>query len=297
MNPAALVPRFLRFALVLAAGGTAAMAAAARPPMLGEPVLVSQQNYQWLEGARWDAAGRRLLFSDPHGDTLYELTAAGAVAVLRTPTRKTNNLELDPQGRLVGCEITGRVARMSLADGSVVDAVSDYAGQTLQFPNDLAILPDGTVFFSDSKVPRIFRIDPQGRLHGAVPEGSGDAGANGLALSPDRKVLYATFSRDNAVRAFDIVAPDQLRGPRAVATTEKTPDGLCVDREGNLYVGTTAGVQVFSSTGEPRGVLSLPGLGGKDRVTKCVFGGDDARTLFVLVPSRLFRVPARIPGW
>lgn len=267
------------------------------PPMLGAPAVVSENNYTWLEGARWHRETGRLLFSDPHGDTLYELRRDGAVAVVRTPTRKANNLELDLEGRLVACEITGRVSRYSLVDGSVVDAVSDYGGHTLQFPNDLAIVADGTIFFSDSKVRRIFRIDPAGRLHGALPEGSGDAGMNGLALSPDQTILYATHTQAAELRAFPVTDSTRLEAPRLLAKTGKAPDGLCVDREGNIYVGTAEGVQVFSASGRALGVLTLPGLGAKDRVTKCVFGGADGRTLFVLVPSKLFRVPAAIAGW
>jgi len=267
------------------------------PPMLGAPTLVAGGPYQWLEGARWDAARDRLLFTDVFGETLYELTAAGAINVLRTGTRKANNLELDPQGRLVACEITGHVSRYSLTEGSLVDAISNYSGHELKFPNDLAIRADGTIFFSDSKVPRIFRIDPVGRLTGAVPEGSGDAGANGLALSPDQKTLYGAFTKEAELRAFDRSEDDQLTGPRLGARTEAKPDGLCVDREGNVYVGTAAGVQVFTPAGHCLGVLPLPELGPKDRVTKCVFGGAEGRTLFVLVPSKFFRVPAQIAGW
>ena len=267
------------------------------PAMLGAPVLVSESSYRWLEGARWDVAHERLLFTDVYGDTLYELTRDGAVAVVRTPTRQANNLGFDPQGRLVACEITGRVSRTTLADGAVTDAVSDYAGHSVKFPNDLAILADGTVFFTDSKVARIFRIAPDGRLQGAVPEGTGDAGANGLAVSPDQKVLYASYSEEGLLRAFDIAASDRLTGPRIVAQTGKLPDGLCVDQKGNIYVGTAAGVEVYTPKGQLLGVLAFPGVSLKDRVTKCVFGGADGRTLFVLLPSKLFRVPAQIAGW
>lgn len=272
--------RSLVTALLALSHAVAAAEGPARPPMLGPPVLVSENNYTWLEGARWHRETGRLLFSDPHGDTLYELRSDGAVAVVLTPTRKANNLDLDLQGRLVACEITGRVSRYSLVDGSVVDAVSDYGGHTLQFPNGLAILADGTIFFTDSKLRRIFRIDPAGRLHGALPEGSGDAGMNGLALSPDQTILYATHTQAAELRAFAVIDSKRLEVPRLLAKTGKAPDGLCVDREGNIYVGTAEGVQVFSSSGKARGVLMLPGLGAKDRVTKCVFGGTDGRRGF-----------------
>ncbi len=267
------------------------------PSMLGTPTLVSERGYKWLEGARWDAGYDRLLFTDVYGDTLYELTQDGKVVTVLTPTRQANNIEFDPQGRLVMCEVTGRVSRLTLADGIVTDAVSDYAGQSVKFPNDLAILTDGTVFFSDSKVLRIYRISPDGRLQGAVPEGTGDAWANGLAISPDQKVLYATYSEEDILRAFDIVAPNHLIGPRIIAHTGRLPDGLCVDHKGNIYVGTAAGVEVYTPKGKPLGVLPLPGVSVKDRVTKCVFGGTDGRTLYVLFPNKLFRVPAKISGW
>ena len=267
------------------------------PPMLATPELVSEMNCQWLEGARWDAARARLLFTDVYGETLYALTTNNGVSVVRTPTGKANHLEFDPQGRLVSCEITGRVSRLTLTNGAITDAVTDYAGHMLAFPNDLVILANGTIYFSDTKAAKIFRIDPAGKLHAALPKDSAYAGANGLALSPDQKTLYATYTHAGLIRAFDITVTDHVTGPHVVAQTEKLPDGLCVDSSGNLYVGTATGVQVFSKAGQGLGVLTLPGLRPKDRVTKCVFGGTDGRTLFVLVPGKLFRVPAKIAGW
>jgi len=265
---------------------------------LGKVELV-KDGFVFVEGLRWVPAQKALLVSDAHGETIYKLTPPATFVPFRPRSNGANGLDLDPRGRLVAAEVgadrekkPGAVSRRR-DDGTWEDAVHDYSGMTLGHPNDIVALPDGTLFFSDlAQVHRLFRVDAHGVL--GHPLADGDAKTNGLALSPDKTVLYA--GGGGVVKVFDVKGAE-LVGPRAVYTTEPTPDGMCVDTAGNLYVGTQRGVQVWNTkTGQPWGLIPLPGLTGIERACECEFADEDARTLYVSAVAKLFRVRMARPG-
>jgi gluconolactonase len=197
-----------------------------------------------------------------------------------------------------GVQAKGAVTRRG-DDGTWSDAIKDYRGLAIQNPNDIAALPDGSLVFSDPGVAhQLLRVDPQGALSYALPTNTGvDTGLNGITLSPKKDVLYVGYNVQRLIRAFD-VQPGGLTGMRTVvAMTESTPDGMCVDMDGNLYVGTRVGVQVFDPrSGNLWGVITLPGLEGSDRVSDCAFADADAKTLYISAVSKLYRVRLARPG-
>ena len=253
--------------------------------------------FQFVEGARWVPALSALLVSDPFASTIYQLIAPNELDVYRSMSNGANALDVAPDGHLVTAEIKGAVTRQA-ASGSWADAIESYAGLELSSPNDLAAVPDGSIFFSDLGAPRaLFRIDPAGTLSYAVPAGDTATGINGITLSPRKDVLYVGYMAARLVRAFE-VGPDGLTGARTVVPlTDPNPDGMCVDVDGNLYVGTQRGVQVFDPrSGRYWGLIALPGLGAGDRASECAFADADARTLHISAVTKLFRVRLAHPG-
>src|SRR5262249_14601463 len=99
---------------------------------------------------------------------------------------------------------------------------------------------------------------------------------NGVALSPDEKLLYVTNGATLA--AFDVRPDGSLINQREFATlTAGGGDGSTVDARGRIYVTTAAGVEVISPDGRHLGVIPTPRA-----VISCAFGGRDKSTLFVL---------------
>ncbi|HEY1537231.1 MAG TPA: SMP-30/gluconolactonase/LRE family protein, partial [Polyangiaceae bacterium] len=244
------------------------------------------------------------LLSDPFAVTIYKLTPPSQFDPFRMMSDGANALDLDSTGHLVAaecgamqCQTKGAVTRRG-DDGTWSDAIKDYRGLAIQNPNDIAALPDGSLIFSDPVAPhQLLRIDPQGALSYALPTNTGvDTGLNGITLSPKKDVLYVGYNVRRLILAFD-VTPNGLTGMRTVvAMTESSPDGMCVDVEGNLYVGTRVGVQVFDvRSGNLWGVITPPGLG-TDRVSECAFADADARTLYISAVSKLYRVRLARPG-
>ncbi len=112
--------------------------------------------------------------------------------------------------------------------------------------------------------------------------------ANGMAITPDRQTLIVAETASQRLSAFDIAADGTLGRHRVWARlTGLTPGGLCLDREGAVWVASPLSSEVLRIR-EGGGILdriSIP-----DNPTSCVLGGDEGKTLFVtvaaLVPPR-----------
>jgi gluconolactonase len=257
--------------------------------------------FTFTEGPVWIASKGLLLFSDIPADTIHQLQPPATVTVFRMPSGRSNGLGLDPRGRLIASEGDNRRVSRTLADGSVETVADRWQGKRLNSPNDNITRSDGTIYFTDPPygVPTgqareldfqgVFRVDPAGTLH---LESRDMNRPNGVALSPDEKTLYVDDTADGLVRKFP-VRPDGSLGPPTifVPATGGGGDGMAMDDAGNLYVTTNAGVTVYKPNGMPWGTIPLPEV-----PTNCTFGGPDRKTLYITVPTSLYRLALRIPG-
>ncbi|WP_130731221.1 SMP-30/gluconolactonase/LRE family protein [Komagataeibacter xylinus] len=104
----------------------------------------------WLEGPAWCSEGRFLLLSDTIRAVQYRyLWENGAVSLFRSPSYHSNGNIFDNEGRLVSCEHgLRRVVRWE-HDGSCRVLADHYNNAPLNSPNDLAVHPDGSIWFTD----------------------------------------------------------------------------------------------------------------------------------------------------
>ena len=85
---------------------------------------------------------------------------------------------------------------------------------------------------------------------------------NGLAFSPDERILYIGDSGEQThrVEAFDVVAGRALAGRRVLAVIDPGyPDGIKVAADGLVHVASSHGVQVFAPDGARVGHIAVPG--------------------------------------
>ena len=119
---------------------------------------------------------------------------------------------------------------------------------------------------------------------------------NGLAFSPDERVLYIVESRATPRRllAYDVTKNGtRLAKGRTFIQCEdgETPDGFRVDTDGNLWCGWGMGrdgldgVRVFNASGAPIGHVDLP-----ERVANVAFGGWRRNRLFMAGCRSLYSV-------
>jgi gluconolactonase len=83
---------------------------------------------------------------------------------------------------------------------------------------------------------------------------------NGLAFSPDQRVLYLTDSGASPrIVAFDVVDGGRLARERLFGVVGAGfPVGIKVDVDGRVYASSLTGVQIFSPAGEPLGEIAVP---------------------------------------
>ena len=273
---------------------------------------------RWSEGPVWFGDGRFVLWSDIPNDRILKWEEeTGAVSVFRKPSSFANGHTRDRQGRLIGCEHGGRRVVRTEYDGSITVIADSFQGRRLNSPNDVVVKSDGSVWFTDpafgimgtyeghraaQELPlNVYRVDPSTGEMDAVAI---DLRApNGLAFSPDEKILYVVESRatpNRLILAFDVGADGRtLSGKRVLidAGPNGTPDGFRVDVDGNLWCGwglgsaALDGVMVFSPAGKPIGRIALP-----ERCANVCFGGRNRDRLFMAASRSLYSIYVNTQG-
>jgi sugar lactone lactonase YvrE len=257
--------------------------------------------FQFTEGPLW-TPGAYLIFSDIPANRIYKLVGGKAV-VYREPSGNSNGLILDRQGRVIACEHGNR--RVSREDGGRVVAIAErYEGKRLNSPNDAIVKSDGSVYFTDppygvAETDReldfqgVYRLSPDGKLTLLAKDFDRP---NGLVFSPNEKVLFIADSSDRKhIRAFDVKPDGTLANGRLFADLksdkEGPPDGMRVDKKGNLYSTGPGGIWVFTPSGKHIGTIGTPEV-----PSNCAWGDKDRKTLYVTARTSIYRIRTKIGG-
>ena len=276
--------------------------------------------FTFTEGPVWiKEGGGFLLFSDIPNNAIMKWTPEGKVSTFRKPSGYTgpparagsfigsNGLTLDKEGRLIICEHGDhRVTRLE-KDGKLTVLADRFQGKRLNSPNDAVYKSHGSLYFTDPPYglidekakelafQGIYRISPKGKLQLLNKELTRP---NGLAFSPDEKILYVSNSDpDKKIwMAYNVSADGNLTQGRLFfdVTQEKEeglPDGMKVDTKGNLFCTGPGGVWIFSSQGKHLGTIKPPEV-----PANCHWGESDAKTLFMTARTGLYRIRLNIPG-
>jgi gluconolactonase len=271
---------------------------------------------RFTEGPVWFGDGRYLLFSDIPNDRIMRWDEeTGAVGVFRKPSHYANGNTRDRQGRLVTCEHDTQHLTRTEYDGSITILADSFEGKRLTGPNDVVVKSDGTIWFSDNgagtrgnylghpekqELPfRVYRLDPATRqLTVAV----GDMKRpNGLAFSPDEKLLYVidTPGPDpRSIYVYDVVdnGTRTANGRVFYSAEPGGSDGFRVDVHGNLWCGWSGGeaedgVAVFAPDGKMIGRIMLP-----ERCANVCFGGAKRNRLFMAASQSVYSLFVETQG-
>jgi len=156
-------------------------------------------------------------------------------------------------------------------------------------PNDVLVRSDNNIYFTDPDTG-FYRISPSGTLSGPMTQ---VGRPNGIEMSLDERTLYVGDVGNQMIYTFALGADGSIDAStfkHFVTTASGTVDGMCVDCAGNIYAGTSNGVEVFSSAGTPVGVVPT------GESSNCTFGGADRKTLYVTSRSLLKYVALGVPG-
>ena len=286
--------------------------------------LLAEKKFEWSEGPLWDAAHRRVLFSDIPRNMIWEWSESGGLKKFLQPSGYTgsepftgrepgsNGLTFDQAGELVMCQHGDRrIAKLS--GGKFVTLADKYQGKRLNSPNDLVFKSNGDLYFTDPPygLPKqvddpgkeldfqgVYRLNARGELTLLTRELSRP---NGLAFSPDEQTLYVANSdpKNAIVMAYPVKSDGTLGAGKVFfdatqAAQEKKPglpDGMKVSRDGTLWATGPGGVLVYSPAGKHLGTLAtgVP--------TANLAFGDDGSTLYLTADKNLVRLRTKVKGW
>lgn len=270
---------------------------------------------RWAEGPAYFPAGRYLIWSDVPNDRLMRFDeTSNTVSVFRSPSGYSNGNTVDRQGRLITCEHGNRRVTRTEHDGSITVLACHHDGKRFNSPNDVVVKSDGSIWFTDpaygidsdyeghkaeSEIGacHIYRADPQS---GSVRIVADDfVRPNGLAFSPDEKILYvvdtgATHVDDGPrhIRAFKVGENGSLSGGEVFATcTSGLFDGLRLDESGRIWTSAGDGVHCYDSDGTLIGKILVP-----EAVANVVFGGVKRNRLYICATTSLYAIMLPVNG-
>lgn len=241
------------------------------------------------EGPVYDAAAGALYFTSvprPRPDGSREVAIrrlvldglrAVAVETVVADANAANGMTMDARGRLVVCEQGGparaaAITRTDPATGEREVLVDTVGGLPLNSPNDVAVAPDGALWFTDPAYGHLQGFRPEPRVDDQVYRHDPVTGEteivaqgfdkpNGIALSAAGDRLYVGDNgAPQEIRVYDVRDGWRLTAGRVlVASVPGGPDGLKTGAAGHVYASWAGGIRVFAPDGALLGEIELPG--------------------------------------
>lgn len=294
---------------------------------LDSKLEIIAEGFIWSEGPLWLPEQKKLIFSDIPRNSIFQWSAEEGLSLYLDSAGYdgpatgfddlvgSNGLILDHNGNLVICQHGKRqVARMDAPvdkpEPKYVTLADKYDGKKLNSPNDAVFNSMGDLYFTDPPYglpdqgegpmkeldfQGIYKLSASGEL---ILLDRKLKRPNGIGLSPDEKTLYVSNSdpenpvwmayslNDKGIPVQDRIlydASEYLKKRPGMGL----PDGLKVDRNGNVFGTGPGGIYIISQKGELLGIINTGHANGN-----CAFNSDESK-LFIAADMYLMSIDLR----
>jgi len=260
----------------------------------GEGWQLVGQGYTFTEGPAANARGE-VFFNDIPQSKTWKVGLDGAVSPFIEDSKKANGQMFGPDGRLYSVATGTQQVLAYDAELKPTVLAEGIRG------NDLTVRHDGGLYvtFPGGAGPdssQLIYISPKGEKK--IVD-TGLRYANGVAVSPDQSLLYATDMRSHWVYSYQIQPDGSLAQKQKFyrlhvpdTADDSGADGLRADRDGRLYVATRMGVQVCDKEGRVNVILPTP----NGKSSNLCFGGEKFDTLFVTAGDKVYKRKMKVQG-
>ena len=212
----------------------------------------------------------------------------------------------DRRHRLIDCASVLRAIIEVTPDGKYKILADRYDGKKFNSPNDVIVGPDGAIYFTDptldlvagekQEIPfqGVYRLDDSGKARLLTRDLTQP---NGLAFSPDGKTFYVDDSEQRNIRVYD-AAPDgtlsngRIFGEEPGEKNDGVPDGIKVDKNGNLFVTGPKGIWVWDAKGNHLGTIVMP-----EQPANLTWGDQNYSTLYITATTSVYRLETKTQGF
>lgn len=260
--------------------------------------------FGFTEGPMWDPAGF-LYVSDETINKIFRVYPDGKkeeVIALGDPDGNT----FDHQHRLIDCASVLRAIIAVTPDGKYSILADRYEGKKFNSPNDVIVGPDGALYFTDptldlvagekQEIPfqGVYRLDDTGSVRLLTKD---LAQPNGLAFSPDGKQFYVDDDEQRNIHMYDVSSDGSLTNGRIFGAEpggkhEGVPDGMKVDKNGNLFVTGPKGIWVWDAKGNHLGTIVMP-----EQPANLTWGDKNYGTLYITATTSVYRLETQTTGF
>lgn len=283
------------------------------------------EGFDWSEGCLWIESNNMLIFSDVPQNKIYKWTEANGQEVYLTPSGYTgsepsnrkepgsNGLTLDNDGHLILCQHGDRrVARMDapLNDPKPIFITigDNYNGKKFSSPNDCIVSSTGEVYLTDppyglpeqsdtdpiKEIPfnGVYKVKTDGTI---ILLADSISRPNGIALFPgEKRLLVASSDPEKPDWYVWDVDGDKLVNGKIFYSAKGDdiswnglPDGLKIDKNGNVFATGPGGLYIFNSEGKKLGMFRF------DNATSNCALSPDQQTLYITNDMYVLRVKLR----
>ncbi|HJZ63390.1 MAG TPA: SMP-30/gluconolactonase/LRE family protein [Candidatus Acidoferrum sp.] len=260
--------------------------------------------FGFTEGPVWDERGF-LYVSDEEQNKIFKVFADGRKEELISLGDPDGNT-YDRKGRLIDCASVLRAIIAITSDGNYTVLADKFEGKKFNSPNDVIVGPDGALYFTDptldlvkgetQEIPfqGVYRLDEKGEVRLLTKDLTQP---NGLAFSPDGKQFYVDDTKQRNIRVYDVnpdgsLANGRIFGEELGGRHEGVPDGMRVDKAGNLYITGPKGIWVWDSQGHHLGTIEMP-----EQPANLNWGDSDYRTLYITATTSVYKLRTRAHGY
>jgi len=256
----------------------------------------------FLEGPVFDDMGNLYVSDIPWG-RIFRIDPQGAWNLVAEYDGEPNGMKFLNASTLLLTDYKNGLMQLDVNSGAVTPYLERRNSESFKGVNDLIFDAEGNLYFTDQGQSGLH--DPSGRLYRLRPSGQLDLllnnvpSPNGVALSPDGRILYLAVTRGNCVWRVPLLPDGSVAKVSQFFTSygPSGPDGLAVDAQGHLLVANPGlgYVWVLNHRAEP--VQVLCGVKGSS-TTNLAFGGAERKQLFVTdsTHGRILTIKLDAPG-
>lgn len=261
-------------------------------------------DFGFTEGPVWDPKGFVYL-SDEEQNHIYRVFPDGrkeVVVSLGDPDGSTFDRDL----HLISTASVLRAIIEVDPGGAFKTLAATYEGKRFNSPNDVITGPDGALYFTDPTLDLVKGEKQEIPFQGVYRLGSDGsvklltkdlAQPNGLAFSPDGRSFYVDDSERRDIRVYDVAPGMELTNGRQFGKEEGPegaggPDGMRVDRKGNIFVTGPLGIWVWDAKGSHLGTIEMP-----EQPANLAWGDPDYKTLYITATHSLYKLRTGTTGF